>query len=385
MAEFQADAPIPFPIEIDEAMLIDLHRRLESTRWPEEETVSDWSQGVPLHWLKDICDYWRTDYDWRRCEAKLNAFGSQKISIDGLDFHFLHVRSEYENARPLILTHGWPGSIVEFFELIPLLTDPTKAGGDVEDAFHVVVPSLPGFGFSGKPQSTGWTIERTADAWAALMAKLGYTTYFAQGGDWGASVSTELGKRYPDHCKAVHLNLVLAKPDKAILQAPTDAEANAFKSALHHRKVGTGYSKQQATRPQTLGYGLTDSPVGQAAWILEKFFEWTDIDGAPDSALSRDQLLDNVMMYWLTASAASSARLYWESFYNVDMGPVEIPVACTVFPKEIPSPSRRWAELRFKNIIHFNQVDRGGHFAAIEQPEILVKEIQTAFRSVVIN
>ncbi len=380
MAELEAGDPRPFPIVVPETELNDLKRRLAQTRWPEQETVSDWSQGIPLAYVKSICEYWASDYDWRRCEARINACRSHRIEIDGLDFHFLHVRSKNRHARPLILTHGWPGSIVEFLDLIPMLTEPEAHGGSAEDAFHLVVPSLPGFGFSGRPTSTGWTVERTGDAWAALMTRLGYEHYFAQGGDWGAMVTTALGRQHPEHCRAIHLNLVLAVPGKDVLAAPTPAEVRALKRDRKHRKLGTGYSRQQATRPQTLGYGLTDSPAGQAAWILEKFFEWTDNDGTPDSVATRDQLLDNVMLYWLTASAASSARLYWESFLKPDMSPVETPVGCTIFPEEIATPSRRWAEARFRNLIYWNEAAAGGHFAALEQPEILVDEIRACFR-----
>jgi pimeloyl-ACP methyl ester carboxylesterase len=278
------------------------------------------------------------------------------------------------------MTHGWPGSIVEFQKVIGPLLDPPAHGGDARDAFHVVCPSLPGYGFSDKPARAGWNVERIGRAWAALMARLGYGRYVAQGGDWGAIVTTATGLQDPAHCAAIHLNMVVAAPDPATLGDLTEREKSALAGMQHYQEWDSGYSKQQSTRPQTVGYGLTDSPAGQAAWILEKFWSWTDSDGHPENVLSRDELLDNLMLYWLPANAASSARLYWESFRQPSFSEVAVPTGCSSFPKEIFRPSRRWAEKRFKNIIHWNELPKGGHFAAFEQPEIFVGEVRDCFR-----
>lgn len=370
----------PFEITIADSELEDLRVRLLGTRWPEAETADGWKQGVPLAYMKEIVAYWSKEYDWRRCEKRINAAGSYVTEIDGLNIHFLHARSKHESARPIVLTHGWPGSILEFLDLIPLLTDPTAHGGSADDAFHVVVPALPGYGFSGKPAEAGWGVDRIADAWNTLMERLGYARYLAQGGDWGAAVSTQLVRRHPEQCAAIHLNLVAAKPPKEVMKSATKKEAAALMKLAWYRAKGSGYFMQQASKPQTLGYGLTDSPVGQAAWVLEKFQEWTDNKGSPESAVGRDHLLDNVMMYWLTASGVSSARLYWESALSMDTSAVHEPVGCTIFPKEIFVPSRRWVESRFRNLIYWNEVDAGGHFAAMEQPQILANEIRVCFR-----
>ena len=372
----------PFTIDIDELTLDDLRARLALTRWPDKETVDAGSQGVRLAYMQEVRDYWANAYDWRPCEKRLNDLGGFQTEVDGVGFHFLHCRSPHKNARPLIITHGWPGSLVEFLDIIPLLTDPSAHGGNAKDAFHVVAPSLPGYGFSGKPTQPGWKIERIADAWATLMARLGYETYFAQGGDWGSFVTVALINQHPDRCRAAHINMVTAAPPKDVLKAPSDAEKRALATAKYFQTQGSAYLRLQATQPQTIGYALSDSPIGQAAWILDKFFSWSDCDARPETAISRDRLLDNVMMYWLTGSAASSARLYWESAYSVDLSPTAAPIGCTIFPREISTPSRRWAEGRFKNIIHWNEVDRGGHFAAMEQPEALAKEIRACFANI---
>ncbi|HUF81252.1 MAG TPA: epoxide hydrolase, partial [Burkholderiales bacterium] len=300
----------PFRIEIPETVLDDLRARLALTRWPEKETPADWTQGVPLEYMQDVARYWRNHYDWRRAEALLNARPGFMTTIDGLDMHFLHVRSTHTNALPLVLTHGWPGSIVEFLKVIGPLTQPELHDGKAEDAFHVICPALPGYGFSGKPAAPGWKVERIAKAWAVLVARLGYDRYVAQGGDWGAAVTTALAPADPEHCVAIHLNMPTARPDPATLDDLTEREKQALEGLKYYRDWDSGYSKQQSTRPQTLGYGLVDSPVGQAAWVLEKFWAWTDCDGHPENVLTRDELLDNVMLYWLTASGASSARLY---------------------------------------------------------------------------
>jgi pimeloyl-ACP methyl ester carboxylesterase len=372
----------PFRIAADESALEDLRRRLRATRWPERETVDDWSQGIPLAYVQDVCNYWADKYDWRAREVQLNRFAQFKTEIDGLGIHFLHVRSPHENALPLVITHGWPGSIVEFQKVIEPLTNPTAHGGEAKDAFHVVCPSLPGYGFSDKPARTGWTTQRTAKAWAELMKRLGYARYVAQGGDWGAMVTTWIGVEDPGHCAAIHLNMPIAPPDPATMNDLTEREKSALAGMQHYQEWDSGYSKQQSTRPQTVGYGLVDSPAGQAAWILEKFWAWTDCNGHPENVLGRDELLDNVMLYWLPATGASSARLYWESFRTLSLDPVRVPVGCSIFPKEIFRTSRRWAEKRFEKLIHFEELPKGGHFAAFEQPELYVGEVRACFRKV---
>jgi pimeloyl-ACP methyl ester carboxylesterase len=280
------------------------------------------------------------------------------------------------------MTHGWPGSIVEFLKVIGPLTDPVAHGGKAEDAFHVVCPSLPGYGFSDLPTETGWGIGKIADTWSELMQRLGYAKYVAQGGDWGAMVTTCIGAQDPDHCLAIHLNMPIAPPTPESMDSLTEAEQSALAGMKHYDEKDSGYSKQQSTRPQTLGYGLADSPAAQAGWIIEKFWSWTDCDGHPENVLSRDELLDNVMLYWLPGTGASSARLYWESFSSPPMGAVDVPVGCSIFPKEIFRTSERWAKARFSKLIHFNTLDKGGHFAAFEQPETFVDEVRTCMRHV---
>lgn len=374
----------PFRIDIPEAALSDLKRRLQATRWPDAETPDDWSQGIPLAYMKEVCAYWADHYDWRATEARLNAFAQVRTTIDGLGIHCLHVRSPHSNALPLLLTHGWPGSVVEFHKVIAPLTDPTAHGGDAGDAFHVICPSLPGYGFSDKPTRPGWGVDRIATAWDVLMSRLGYDRWVAQGGDWGAAVTTAIGMQNLGHCIGIHVNMPTAGATKESLANPSEREKAALERARQHQEWGTGYSKQQATRPQTVGYGLVDSPAAQAAWILEKFWAWTDCDGHPENAISRDELLDNVMLYWLTASGASSARLYWESFGRAfgrsGTGTVALPTGCSIFPKEIVPTPRSWAETRYQNIVYWNELDRGGHFAAFEQPELFVNELRTCFR-----
>ncbi len=317
-----SDAIEPFQIHASDEAIDDLKRRLAATRWPNRETVDDWSQGIPLSYVQEVCAYWAEKYDWRDREARLNRFPQFKTTIDGVDIHFVHVRSPHENAMPLVITHGWPGSIVEFQKVIAPLTDPTAHGGDAADAFHVVCPSLPGYGFSGQPTEPGWGVDRIADAWSVLMQRLGYQRYAAQGGDWGAMVTTAIGTRDPEHCIAIHLNMPIAPPDPETTDDLSEKEQAALASMQHYQQWDSGYSKQQSTRPQTLGYGLADSPSGQAAWVLEKFWAWTDCNGHPENALTRDEMLDNVMLYWLPGNGASSARLYWESFNTPPMGEV---------------------------------------------------------------
>jgi pimeloyl-ACP methyl ester carboxylesterase len=370
----------PFRIEVSDAELDDLKERLRRTRWPEAEPVDDWSQGIPLAYVQELCAYWAEKYDWRASEARLNSFPQFRTELDGLGIHFIHVRSPHENALPLIITHGWPGSVVEFHKVIGPLTDPTAHGGDAADAFHVVCPSLPGYGFSDKPTKPGWGVPKIGETWASLMARLGYNRYVAQGGDWGAMVTTAIGLQDTDHCAGIHINMPIVGPDPETMQNLTEPEKSALASMQHYQQWDSGYSKQQSTRPQTVGYGLVDSPAAQAAWIVEKFWSWTDNDGHPEDALTRDELLDNVMLYWLPAAGASSARLYWESFNQMSMDPVKVPTGCSIFPKEIFRTSRRWAEKRFVDLVHWNELDKGGHFAAFEQPETFVDELRTCFQ-----
>jgi pimeloyl-ACP methyl ester carboxylesterase len=384
-----SDVVKEFSIEVPEADLNELRERLKRTRWPERETVEDWSQGVPLAYMEELCRYWGEEYDWRATEARLNALPQFRTEIEGLGIHFVHVRSPQPDALPLILTHGWPGSIVEFLKVIGPLADPVAYGGNSVDAFHVVCPSLPGFGFSDKPAQPGWNVERIAKAWNRLMARLGYERYGAQGGDWGTSISTSIGQRDPDHVVGIHLNPPIAAPDPATFDDLTEMELAALAAREHSQDWDSGYSAQQSTRPQTVGYGLVDSPAALCAWIIEKFWSWTDSEGHPENVLTRDELLDNVMLYWLPRTGASSARLYWESIRqvserlnlpNVDV--VNVPTGGSIFPKENPRPSRRWAAKRYTDIRYWNELEVGGHFAAFEQPELFVNEVRSFFRLV---
>ncbi|MEO5840649.1 MAG: epoxide hydrolase family protein [Acidimicrobiales bacterium] len=373
----------PFRVAISDGALDDLCARLRNTRWPERETVDDWTQGIPLAYVREVCDYWANTYDWRAREARLNAFDQFRTTIDGLGIHFVHVRSPEPDAMPIVITHGWPGSVVEFMKVISPLTDPAAHGGSRSDAFHVVCPSLPGYGFSDKPARVGWKVERIADAWVELMTRLGYERFGAQGGDWGAAVTTALGRQHSDRLIGLHLNMPIARPDPATMNDLTDEERDALAASKHYQDHDSGYSKQQSTRPQTLGYGLTDSPVAQMAWILEKFWAWTDCNGHPENVLTRDEMLDNVMLYWLPANGASSARLYWESFRSFgNSEPITAPSGMSIFPKEIMRTSRRWAANNFTDIRYWNKPAHGGHFAAFEQPELFVDEVRAFFRLV---
>jgi pimeloyl-ACP methyl ester carboxylesterase len=367
----------PFHLSISDSALADLRRRLTATRFPERETVADGSQGAPLHRVRSLVEYWRTRYDWRRVEARLNGFGQFRTRIDGLGIHFLHVRSRHSDAMPLVLTHGWPGSVVEFLEVIEALTDPTASGGRAADAFHVVVPSLPGFGFSDKPAATGWNVPRIADAWGQLMARLGYRRWLAQGGDFGAVVTHELAKRAPAGLVGAHLNLFPVFQPPAS-DPPTPPEQEALDKLRRFFADGAGFVYQQSTRPQTVGYALTDSPAGQAAWIFEKLLEWTDSDGDPEKLLGVDRILDAVMLHWLPGTAASSARLYWEDARTADTpDDFTVPVGFTVFPGEIVPTPRIWAERVYQSqLVYFNTAERGGHFAAFEQPGIFTEELR---------
>ncbi|NKC00734.1 MAG: alpha/beta fold hydrolase [Pseudomonadales bacterium] len=373
-----------FKIAATDAALDDLERRLAQTRFPDAQTPDDWSQGVPLAYAQELVSYWQGKYDWRAREQYFNRHPQYKTEISGLDIHFLHVVSPHAEARPLLITHGWPGSVVEFHKVIDPLVDPVAHGGDAADAFHVICPSLPGYGFSDKPSVTGWGVEKIAEAWDELMLRLGYDQYFAQGGDWGSAVTTAIGIQNRGACVGIHVNMPNARATKEALSNPDEADKRALAGAAYYQEWGAGYSKQQSTRPQTLGYALVDSPVGQAMWIIEKFYEWTDCDGHPESVLSKEELLDNVMFYWLEGNGASSGRLYWESFNQAFGGDgpntVPLPTGCSIFPKEIVPTPRSWAEKRYTNIIYWNELDKGGHFAAFEQPELFIEELRRCFK-----
>jgi microsomal epoxide hydrolase len=371
----------PFRIDIPDADLDDLRTRLARTRWPDELPGAGWEYGIPLSYVRDLAEYWRTGYDWRAHERRLNGFPQFTTVIQDQRVHFLHVRSPEPDALPLIMTHGWPGSVVEFTELIGPLTDPRAHGGDPADAFHLVVPSIPGYGFSGPTHERGWDVHRVAVAWDELMTRLGYQRYGAQGGDWGSSISRELGITAPEHVAGVHLNMLIpqGEVDPADL---TEVEKGRLERQRQFRSTGMGYGMIQSTRPQTLAYGLTDSPAGQLAWIAEKFREWTDGD-LPDDAVDRDQMLTNISVYWLTGTAGSSARLYFESARSRVWGPPApstVPTGVAVFPYEIAPPIRPVAELS-NNIVHWSEFDRGGHFAAMEEPDLLIGDVRQFFRS----
>ncbi|MFF2730641.1 epoxide hydrolase family protein [Streptomyces sp. NPDC058008] len=368
-------APTPFRAGFPDADLADLGERLSRTRWPDKETVGDWSQGVPLAYLQELAAYWRDTYDWRAAEARLNALPQFRTEIDGLGIHFLHVRSPHPRARPLLLSHGWPGSVIEFLDVIGPLTDPE----DPADAFHVVCPSLPGFGFSDKPDGTGWTVERTAAAWAELMSRLGYGRYAAHGTDWGSFLTGILGETDAEHLIGIHLAMPFARPPQE--QVELDERDLAGLAALKEFQRDEGaYSVLQATRPQTLGYGLSDSPAGQLAWMIEKYWAWSDHDGDVEKAIPRDRLLDAVTLAWLAGTGASSARIYWESHNKMALGRVDVPTACSVFPRDGRMP-RAWCAHRFTDLRRWTDHEHGGHFPALEQPELLVAELRSFFRT----
>jgi pimeloyl-ACP methyl ester carboxylesterase len=383
----------PFHLEIPDEELAELRRRIASTRWPSKELVDDRSQGVQLATLQELARYWSTDYDWRKAEAKLNALPQFTTEIDGVEIHFIHVRSQHENALPLIMTHGWPGSVMELLEAVGPLTDPTAHGGDAEDAFHLVLPSLPGYGFSGEPAEVGWDPGRVARAWAELMHRLSYTRYVAQGGDVGASVTDAMGRQAPEGLLGIHMNLLVTA-----LAGPQPAESEQERAAADalatFRASGFGYFLEQATRPQTIGYALLDSPVALAAWMLDhdtdSYYKISHafVDGQPAGNLTRDHIVDNITLYWLTGTGASAARSYWESGRSAALASaagqappeVSLPVAFTTFPDEIFRAPRSWVEQAYPNLTYFNEVDRGGHFAAWEEPELFSEEIRAAFR-----
>ena len=372
----------PFTPSIPSDVIADLIQRLKQTRLPEAETVEDWSQGVPLSYQAELLNYWANDYDFDRIEQRLGAFDNFVTDIDGIDIHFIHKRSQHTAATPLLITHGWPGSVLEYLDILDALTDPTQHGGSPDDAFHVVLPALPGFGFSSKPRDTGTGVPKIAALWETLMHRLNYTAFHAHGGDWGSIVTQAVLLQEETACTAGHCTLPIVLPDETTLSDPQPAELDALESFQFYNDWDSGYSKQQSTRPQTLGYGLADSPSGQMAWIVEKFAFWMDCERNgvrhPENVLTKDQLLDNVTLYWATNSAASSARLYWESFNTPNLNPMSRPMALSVFPKEIMRTSERWARGRFHDLVHFNnQFERGGHFAALEVPDILVSELRT--------
>ena len=380
----------PFHINIPEKQLVDLRRRVLATRWPERETVTDRSQGVQLANIQEIVRYWGKDYDWRKVEARLNALPQFMTEIDGLDIHFIHVRSKHENALPLIVTHGWPGSVIEQLGIIDPLTNPTAHGGSASDAFDLVIPSMPGYGFSGKPTTTGWDPDHIARAWAELMKRLGYTRYVAQGGDWGAPISTAMARQAPAGLLGIHVNLPATIPPEvgAALAAGgpapaglSDKERAAFEALDTFTKKNRAYSVMMNTRPQMISYALTDSPAGLAAFIYDYN------NGEPERLLTKDKMLDDITLYWLTNTAASSARLYWENHSNIlsavalKTAEISLPVAITVFPDEIYRAPETWARRAFPNLTYFHEVDKGGHFAAWEQPELFSAELRAAFRS----
>src|SRR5215218_9657975 len=389
----EATAIRPFHIEVPEEQLAELRRRIAATRWPSRELVDDRSQGVQLATMKELARYWATDYDWRACEARLNALPQFTTEIDGVDIHFVHVKSPHEHAMPLIMTHGWPGSVVELLETVGPLTDPTAHGGDAEDAFHLVMPSLPGYGFSGEPAEIGWDSARIASAWAELMNRLGYTRYVAQGGDVGAAVTDAMSRQAPEGLLGVHINLLVAAlgiPDQ--LPAETEQERAAHDQVKTFTTDGFAYFLEMSTRPQTIGYALLDSPVALAAWMLDhdtdSYYKMSRgfADGQPVGNLTRDHILDNITLYWLTGTGASAARWYWENGRAQALAagqappPASVPVGFTTFPGEIFAAPRSWVEVPYPDLSYFNEVDKGGHFAAWEEPELFSTEVRAAFR-----
>jgi pimeloyl-ACP methyl ester carboxylesterase len=384
----------PFRVEVPEGEFADLRRRIAATRWPHKELVDDRSQGVQLATIQELARYWETDYDWRRCEARLNALPQFITEIDGVDIHFIHVKSPHADALPLIMTHGWPGSVIELLETVGQLTDPTLDGGTPEDAFHLVLPSLPGYGFSGEPAELGWNVGRVAQAWAELMDRLGYTRYVAQGGDVGAAVTDAMGRQAPEGLLGIHMNLLVT-----VLAGPQPARSEEERAATDQldtfRESGFGYFLEMATRPQTIGYALLDSPVALAAWMLDhdtdsyQKISRAFLDGQPAGHLTRDSIVDNITLYWLTGTGASAARSYWEDGQALAQArasgqappAVSVPVGFTTFPGEIWRTPRSWVENSYPNVTYFNEVDRGGHFAAWEEPQLFAKEMRTAFRS----
>jgi len=383
----------PFQVEVSEEELADLLRRIAATRWPSKELVADRSQGVQLSTLQALAGYWSTDYDWRKAEARLNALPQFTTEIDGVDIHFIHVKSQHKDALPLIMTHGWPGSVIELLEVVGPLTDPTAHGGRAEDAFDLVLPSLPGYGFSGEPEDVGWDPGRIARAWAELMHRLGYTRYVAQGGDLGAAVTDAMGRQAPEGLVGIHMNLLVTTLGGGPTPDDSDEAHAALDALATFRATGFGYFLEQATRPQTIGYALLDSPVALAAWMLDhdtdSYQKITNafVDGHPTGGLTRDHILDNITLYWLTGTGASAARAYWESGRATALAAgeappdVSVPVGFTTFADEIFRAPRSWVEGSYPNLMYFNEVDKGGHFAACEEPDDFAKEVRAAFKS----
>src|SRR5215213_3250377 len=385
----------PFRVDVPEEDLVDLRRRIAATRWPTKELVEDRSQGVQLATMRELARYWETDHDWRKAEARLNALPQFTTEIDGVDIHFIHVRSQHEDALPLIMTHGWPGSVIELLEALGPLTDPTAHGGDAEDAFHLVLPSLPGYGFSGEPREIGWNVGRVAQAWAELMHRLGYTRYVAQGGDVGAAVTDAMGRQAPEGLLGIHMNLLVT-----VLAGPPPAESEQERAALDaintFNTSGFGYFLEMATRPQTIGYALLDTPVALAAWMLDhdtdSYYKISRafVEGQPTGNLTREHILDNVTLYWLTGTGASAARSYWESYGAAAVAAaaaqappeVSVPVSFTTFPGESWAAPRSWVGGSYGTLTYFNEVDKGGHFAAWEEPDLFSSELRAAFTSV---
>lgn len=370
-----------FSPKFSDSAIEDAHRRLGATRYPDAEAVEDWEQGLPLHYCQELIRHWQQDYDWQRVPRRLSQCENLVTELEGLQIHFLHIRSPHTDARPLLITHGWPGSVLEFLELIAPLTDPTQHGGSPADAFHIVIPSLPGYGFSERPTTAGFDVHRIASMWDKLMLRMGYGHYIAQGGDWGSLVTHALLLLPDTHCMAGHINLPILAPDEHTLTSDEPAEKATLQAAMHYQTHESGYSKQQSTRPQTLAYSLADSPAGQMAWIIEKFAQWTDCvrNGIrhPENAIDRDTLLDIVTHYWMTNTGGSSARLYWESFNQPDLRPIEAPIGISLFPKELFLCSERLAGTRYQQLIFFNDDHpAGGHFAAMEQPAAMISDIR---------
>jgi pimeloyl-ACP methyl ester carboxylesterase len=383
----------PFQVEVPQEKLDELRRRIDAARLPSKELVDDRSQGVQLATIRELARYWKTDYDWRKAEAKLNALSQFTTEIDGVDIHFIHVKSQHEDALPLIMTHGWPGSVIELLEAVGPLTDPTAHGGSADDAFHLVLPSLPGYGFSGEPTEVGWNVGRIARAWAELMHRLGYTRYVAQGGDVGASVTDQMGRQAPEGLLGIHMNLLVTTLSGAPVPENTEEERAARQAINTFRASGFGYFLEQSTRPQTIGYALLDSPVALAAWMLDHdtdaYYKISHafVDGEPSGNLTPDHILDNITLYWLTGTGASAARSYWENGQAAANAaasgqappPVSLPVGFTTFPGEIWQSPRSWVEAGYPNVTYFHKAERGGHFAAWEEPELFSEELRAAF------
>jgi pimeloyl-ACP methyl ester carboxylesterase len=373
-----------FHIEVPDSLLEDLRDRLERTRFPDQIEGTGWEYGIPIDYLRELVDYWRATYDWRTQEEHLNSFSHYRTRIDDQSIHFIHAKSAHTDALPILITHGWPGSVVEFLDVIPRLTDPESFGGQASDAFHVVAPSLPGYGWSEPPRTPGWDEHRIAAAFIALMGRLGYSRYGAQGGDWGAQVTSRIGALDSEHCAAIHLNMALGvRPES---DAPlTDEEQADLKAMRLFVKEESGYANEQGTKPQTLGVALNDSPAGLLAWIVEKFRAWSDCGGHPENCFTRDQLLTNVMLYWATQTSASSVRLYWESRQSglsaQSLPFVDVPTGVARYPKEPLRWPRSWVERQY-NVVHWASMERGGHFAAMEQPDLFVDDLRTFFRRV---